>query len=148
LIAFLRSSQRNFCIQQFIDGPEYTCGLLFDKERVLKDWICARRLLADGRTIQARIVQDPALDYFIQTFAAKFPFEGPLNLQLRMDADGHPRTFEVNPRLSGSTSMRVAVGFNDPERVLEHWLFDTSIVRAQCNCATVYRYLTQLVVPE
>ena len=146
LADFLASSPVNYCLQEYIDGPEYTCGLLFDSQGKLQDWISMRRELHQGRTVFAEVVQDARLDRFIEHFGSLLCFPGPLNLQLRIDPQGNPRVFEINPRLSGSTSLRVAVGFNDPFRILDHWIFGTPIARAAVTLAKIYRYSTELVL--
>lgn len=147
LAAWRRDAPEGFCLQDYIEGPEYTCGLLFDSSGVLRDWMSARRVLAQGRTMFAEVVEDPVLDAFIQRFGAAIRFPGPLNLQLRVGADGRPRVFEVNPRLSGSTAMRVAAGFNDAARIAADYLAGEPIVRATVARVRTYRYYTQLVVP-
>lgn len=43
---------------------------------------------------------------------------GPLNLQLRM-VDGKASVFEINPRFSGTTSIRALAGFNEPDVLLQ-----------------------------
>ena len=144
---WLGTPRPDYCLQEYIDGPEYTCGLLFDADGGLRDWMAARRVLADGRTMLAEVVQEPAIDTYIQRFGRELQFIGALNLQLRVDPEGRPRVFEVNPRLSGSTSMRIAAGFNDPARILANLLFGEDIARADVKRVRAYRYYTQLVIP-
>jgi len=143
---FLLSKPIDYCFQEFLEGPEYTCGLLFDSEGNLKDWMSARRELSNGQTMMAEVVDNPDIDAFILRFASQIHFRGPMNLQLKIGKDGQPKVFEVNPRLSGSTSMRIAVGFNDPARIVAHWLFDELIERTSVRRAKIFRYLTELVV--
>jgi carbamoyl-phosphate synthase large subunit len=143
---FLVLKKIDYCLQEFLEGPEYTCGLLFDSEGNLRDWMSARRELDNGKTMMAEVVDSHDIDAFIQRFASQIHFEGPMNLQLKIGGDGQPKVFEVNPRLSGSTSMRIAVGFNDPARIVAHWLFDDPIMRASVRRAKIFRYLTELVI--
>lgn len=138
----------DYCLQEYIDGPEYTCGLLFDSDGMLRDWIATRRELANGRTMFAEVAQLGAIDALIVSIASLLRFPGALNLQLRLDPHGRARVFEINPRLSGSTSLRVAIGFNDPARMVAHWLYGKPITRADVRPARIYRYLTELVVSD
>jgi carbamoyl-phosphate synthase large subunit len=53
-----------------------------------------------------------------QTIAEALESRGPLNLQLRM-VDGKASVFEINPRFSGTTSIRALAGFNEPDILLQ-----------------------------
>ncbi len=109
----------NVCIQEYLPGLEYTCGLLYDAEGHLRDWLVTRRELSGGRTIIAEVCDDPVLDQFIRDFGTRVFARGAINLQLRLNAAGHPAIFEINPRFSGSTIMRLAAGYNDAARLIE-----------------------------
>ncbi len=137
----------DYCLQQLIDGPEYTCGLLFDRGGTLRDSICMRRRLHEGRTVAAEIETPPALPGFIERFAAGVPAVGALNLQFRVPESGEIMVFEINPRLSGSTALRIAAGFNDPLRLYEHFLDGRPISRAQVRPVRLFRHWTEIVVP-
>ena len=143
---FVAERPDGYCLQAFIEGLEYTCGLLFDKDGVLRDWICMERTLFGGRTVRATTAVVDSIEELIAGFAARVSVTGPINLQLRIGSDGVPYVFEINPRLSGSTAMRVAVGFNDPARIVNHWIFGESLCRARVSDATVYSHSTQLVI--
>jgi len=144
--AFFASEHEGYCVQELVEGPEYTCGLLFDGSGTHGDRIAMRRELRDGRTVQAEVHTTPEIDAYLAAFGRGVDARGAINLQLRLDGDGRPLVFEVNPRLSGSTGMRVAVGFNDPLRLLEHALHGTPIEPAVVEPARVYRYSSELVV--
>jgi len=107
------------CIQEHLPGQEYTCGLLYDAEGNLRDWLVTRRELSGGRTMIADVCHDPVMDQFIRDFGTRVFARGAINLQLRLDAAGRPAIFEINPRFSGSTIMRLAAGYNDAARLIE-----------------------------
>ncbi|MNP55379.1 carbamoyl phosphate synthase-like protein [compost metagenome] len=50
-----------------------------------------------------------------------FKPEGPTNFQFRYEA-GHYYLLEINPRISSSTSLRTAFGFNESEMCIEYYL--------------------------
>jgi carbamoyl-phosphate synthase large subunit len=142
------AEQPDACVQEYIDGPEYTCSLLFDDASRLCDWLVTRRELRGGRTIRTDVVTEPCIEAYIQAFAqAADGARGSVNLQLRT-RDARAWVFEINPRHSGSTSMRVAVGYNEPARLLEHHLHGAPMTRADVVRGSVYRLWSQLVVPE
>lgn len=99
-----------------------------------------------GRTIRGTVVTCPEVVRFIEDFGTRVSAIGALNAQIRMDAALGPLVLEINTRLSGSTDMRVAVGFNDPIRLVLHLARGIPIERAAVHPATVYRYSTELVV--
>lgn len=134
------------CAQAFVDGPEYTVALLFDDERLI-DHLVMRRELRGGRTTRAHVVDLPSVSAFVHEFASvSNRMFGAINLQLRTDDLGIPRVFEVNPRFSGSTAMRVALGYNEPARVVDYILDETPMRPAKPRKdARVYRVWTELV---
>lgn len=146
LASFLMQKHDNYILQEYIEGDEYTCGLLFDSFGFLKDYITTKRILINGRTMIAEVCQLNVIDCLINDFANNTKLIGAINIQLRIDKDGLPRIFEVNPRLSGSTAMRVAVGFNDPLRIAEHWLYAKPITKAEVASSKIYRLYTELII--
>jgi carbamoyl-phosphate synthase large subunit len=135
-----------YCLQPFIAGDEYTVGLTFDRDEVLRDWLAMRRTMTDGRTTFAETCELPGLDALLSTAARTLRARGALNLQLRIDSAGRIHIFEVNPRLSGSTQMRVAVGYNDPLRLVRHHLLGADLERASVRPARILRRGSQLTV--
>jgi carbamoyl-phosphate synthase large subunit len=146
LQAFLDTRPLNYCVQRYIDGPEITVGLLYDSNGVMRDAIAMERSLKDGRTVRARVVDDPEMLQFIAYFGREIPGVGAVNAQLRWHKNDGPMVFEINPRLSGSTDMRVSVGFNDPLRLAYHFGRGAPIVPAQPRKAIIYRKRTELLV--
>ncbi len=137
---------RSLCVQSYIEGPEFTCGLLYDDAGQLCDWLVMRRWLKQGRTVRAQVETRPGIETLLKALRELPGARGALNLQLRVDQEGRARVFEVNARLSGSTSMRIAVGFNDPARVVSHFLFHQPLAPAQVTPARVYRLGKEVVV--
>jgi carbamoyl-phosphate synthase large subunit len=60
-----------------------------------------------------------------QKIAEALDSRGPLNLQLRM-VEGRASVFEINPRFSGTTSIRALAGFNEPDIFLQSEISDVS----------------------
>jgi carbamoyl-phosphate synthase large subunit len=139
LRAFLETRPQNYCLQHYIAGPEITVGFLYDCAGVMRDAIAMERSLESSRTVRARICDDAAMRQFIEDFGRKVPGIGAINAQLRWHDHDGPMVFEINARLSGSTEMRVAAGFNDPLRLAQHFGRGTPIVRAQSSRVLVRR---------
>lgn len=146
LHAFSIKRYKGYCLQRFIDGPEITIGFLYDANGMLRDALAMERTLEGGRSIRGKVVTCPDVVRFIEDFGTRVSAIGAINAQIRMDVALGPLVFEINARLSGSTDMRVAVGFNDPIRLVLHLARGIPIERAAVRPATVYRYSTELVV--
>ena len=71
---------------------------------------------------------------------------GPLNIQCRF-VDGVVNVFEINPRFSGTTSLRALVGFNEPELLIKrHILGETIEPRFKFRNATIIRTLHENIL--
>jgi carbamoyl-phosphate synthase large subunit len=136
---FLAAPPPNYCFQQYVAGPEFTVGFLYDAHGVMQDAIAMERALEDGRTVRARVVENPDMQQFISSFGERVPGIGAVNAQLRWDDNDGPKVFEINARLSGSTEMRVAIGCNDPLRLVRHFGRSDPIGQAHKPIATVHR---------
>lgn len=141
----LRQADSDACFQEYLAGEEFTCGLLFDKSGRLCDWIVTQRTLSGGRTIFAKTREVPAIEQLISDFGSKVDALGALNLQLRLDSQGQPAVFEINPRVSGSTLLRLDAGHNDPARILENLVLDSPIERTPKPLVQIHREWTTVV---
>jgi carbamoyl-phosphate synthase large subunit len=146
LHAFLETRPQNYCLQRYIRGPEVTVGFLYDSVGVMRDAIAMERTLEGGRTVRAKVLDDLSILQFIEDFGRKVPGVGAINAQLRWHEHDGPMVFEINARLSGSTEMRVAVGFNDPLRLAQHFGRCIPITRARPSRALVHRLGADLLV--
>jgi carbamoyl-phosphate synthase large subunit len=143
---FIAASPRDYCLQQYVAGPEFTVGFLYDAHGVMQDAVAMERSLEGGRTVRARVVDDPDMRQFISMFGERVPGIGAVNAQLRWDVNDGPLVFEINARLSGSTEMRVAIGCNDPLRLVRHFGRGDAIGRARPRLASVCRRGSELRV--
>ncbi len=146
LQAFLAGQPRNYCLQRYIAGPEITVGFLYDSAGEMRDAIAMERVLEGGRTVRAKVVDDPPILHFMEDFGRTVPGIGAINAQLRWHEHEGPMVFEINARLSGSTDMRVIVGFNDPLRLARHFGRGTPIAHARPLKSWVHRTGTELLV--
>jgi carbamoyl-phosphate synthase large subunit len=146
LQAFLEARPQNYCLQRYIEGREITVGFLYDSIGVMCDAIAMERTLEGGRTVRAKVLDDLSILRFMEEFGRKVPGIGAINAQLRWHEHEGPMVFEINARLSGSTEMRVAVGFNDPLRLAQHFGCGMPITRAQPSRALVRRLGADLSV--
>lgn len=138
--AYLLASYSSCLVQEYVGDPasEYTVGILSDLDGRLIDSIAVRRnilpafsnrsrvanrtgnpafgaqLVVSNGVTQGEIGKFPPVTEACERIAAALDSRGPLNLQCRL-VEGEVRVFEINPRFSGSASLRALVGFNEPD---------------------------------
>lgn len=131
----------NPIIQELIGDPssEYTCGAIcLDGE--VKEVISLRRHLKEGNTSDA-YYEGPSgiIDDYVRQVAGCLKPMGACNFQLRVDRDGNPKLFEINPRHSGTTFMRALFGFNEVEYILKS-LMEESVPEFRLRRGLVKRF--------
>ncbi len=132
-------------IQELIgnDETEYTCGVLcFDNKIV--DLIVLKRSLKEGNTYIAEYKTDfpPIIYEYIRSIAQILNPFGPCNLQLRLDEQGRPNLFEINPRFSGTTYFRSLFGFKEVEYTA-NYLLSNALLPFTMKDGKAYRYFEE-----
>ena len=135
------------CFQEYLDGDEYTCGLLFDQEHKLIDSIIMKRKLDCGVTVEAQVVEHEEIQKVIEKFAAGTNGKvfGSINLQIKMK-NSVPYVHEINPRFSGTTQMRVMAGYNDVASIVDNFAFGMPIKKSNPKKVYIFRKAVAVVV--
>lgn len=126
--------------QEYVGSPEeeYTVGIALSHTGAVIDSIVLRRKLMGlslGMTRQMNghfyalstgysqgfITRQPQVQAVCEQLAVKIGARGPLNIQCRLAGD-KVYIFEVHPRFSGTTSIRAAAGFNEPDLLIRDFL--------------------------
>jgi carbamoyl-phosphate synthase large subunit len=104
------------------DDEEFTTSAFCDGQGGLFASMTLRRKLSrDGFTDRAEVVDtQPFLDT-IQQLCRYLRPHGPTNFQFRQTDDG-PKLLEINPRISSSTSIRAAFGYNESSMAVDYFL--------------------------
>jgi len=134
-----------FIVQEYMGDPdcEYTVGVLLSLDGALWNSIAVRRLILSslsnriklpnktgnpryGKLLaisngvsQGEIGPYPEVTGPCERIALALGARGPVNIQCRF-VDGEVYVFEINPRFSGTTSMRAMVGYNEPDLLIRH----------------------------
>lgn len=131
------------------DEHEYTVGVFGDGEGgVAASITLHRRLAPEGMTVRARCVAPvPSIEQATQRVARLLRPAGAVNLQFRLH-EGQAKLLEINARLSSTTSMRTAFGYNEAGMLADFHL--RGIVPAQpvLRRGEAIRYLEDLVTLE
>lgn len=80
-----------------------------------------RKLSRDGFTDKAEVVPSDEFLGVISALCRRFTPEGPTNFQFRLADDGI-KLLEINPRISSSTAIRSAFGYNESAMALDYVL--------------------------
>ena len=150
----LEDSEKSFVVQEYVGSrdTEYSISVLHDLDGVRIDSIAVKRDLR--RTLSVRTVvpnrtragelgselvvssgvsqgvvgKFPEITRQAEEIADALGSEGPMNLQGRL-VDGALYVFEINPRYSGTTSLRSLCGFNEPDLMIRHHHYGEAISR-------------------
>lgn len=137
-----------FVIQEYVGRPdgEFTVGVLHDLDGQPLNSIALRREIKSMLNIRirepnrtGRVDLGPSLVISsgishgeigrfhevtgaCEAIAAAIGAKGPVNIQCRL-VDGKVKVFEINPRFSGTTSIRAMMGYNEPDILIRRHLF-------------------------
>jgi carbamoyl-phosphate synthase large subunit len=163
-----------FMIQEYVGTPcqEFTVGVLHDLDGRYVNALAVKRHLNSGLSVrisvtnrtgrkelgprlvissgvsQGDIGRHEEVTRQCREIADRLGSCGPLNLQCRF-VDGKVRIFEINPRFSGTTSLRAMVGLNEPDLLVRRHLLNQDVGQdASCAEATILRSLTETVIPS
>ena len=110
---YYRDKRSDAILQELLlpSDSEYTCGVYRGADKVTKCLIM-KRVLKDGLTIRAEVVQDESIEELCFKVAELLELRGSINIQLRKIESG-PEIFEINPRFSSTVLFRHHVNFCD-----------------------------------
>lgn len=137
---YLLSLYSEFIVQEYVGTPdsEYTVGVLIDMDGKLLNSIAVKRMMLSGLSNKIKTpnitgndklgpilaissgISQGEIGYFpevtkpCEKIALALGCRGAVNIQCRY-VDGKVYIFEINPRFSGTTSLRAMVGYNEPD---------------------------------
>jgi carbamoyl-phosphate synthase large subunit len=149
---YLLTIYKEFIVQEYVGSPEseFTVGVLISMDGELINSIAVRRSILSTLSNRIKVTNQTGNDNFGNILAisngvsqgeiGKFPevtkqcediamkmgCRGSVNVQCRL-VDGKVFVFEINPRFSGTTSLRAMVGYNEPDTLIRKHLFKEDI---------------------
>jgi carbamoyl-phosphate synthase large subunit len=159
-------------VQAYVGSPdaEYTVGVLHDLDGQLLNSIAVRRDLGSalsrrivvpnrtgrsdlGPTLvissgisQGEVGEFPEVTRPCEQMAGALGARGPINIQCRF-VDGEVLVFEINPRFSGTTSLRAMMGYNEPDILVRKHLLGQEIQpRFSYRTGTIMRTLQEVTI--
>jgi len=154
LTNYLLLKQTCIMAQEYVGSydEEYTVGILSDMEGAIINSIVMKRQILLGLSNRYRVLNNtpkaelgeilaisngisqgyvdnyPDIALFCEKVASKMGSCGPLNIQCRVH-NNEIKVFEINPRFSGTTSIRALAGFNEPDLLVRKYVLGQEILR-------------------
>ena len=127
------------------DEEEYTTSAFCDGEGGYFAGMTLRRKLSrDGFTDRAEVVDMAEFAPAIEVLCQKFRPIGPTNFQFRRGPDGL-KLLEINPRISSSTSIRTAFGYNESAMAVQFFLEKRVPVQPAVRRGRAVRYTDEKI---
>ena len=159
-------------IQEYIGTPdsEFTVGVLHDLDGRFINSIAVKRLLTSGLNVRSSqpnrttksllgevlvissgishgwVGRFPEVTRQCEPIAEAIGPRGPMNIQCRLVGD-EVFVFEINPRFSGTTSIRALMGFNEPQILIQTHITGEAVPeRFEYRTGLVLRSLVESLV--
>jgi carbamoyl-phosphate synthase large subunit len=108
-------------VEEYIEGPEYSCDVLCDLSGGLVAAVPRRRLeVRAGEVTRTRTEEAPDIVEAVERVCDGAGFRGPIILQCLLDEQtGPPCFFEINARFGGGVLAAIGAGADYPRYLLE-----------------------------
>lgn len=171
---YLLRLYKEFIVQEYVGTPdsEYTVGVLRTMDGELVNSIALRRDLRSAISSKIRVPNQtdradlgdtlvvssgfshgeigryPEVAAPCEKIAESLDARGSINVQCRF-VNGEVQVFEINPRFSGTTSLRAMVGYNEPDLLIRHHLYgEAAPIHFPYRSGWILRGLSEVLVPE
>lgn len=137
-----------FMVQKLVgdEEHEYTAAIfgLGNGDYVQPPIVLRRKLSKEGSTLKAVVVKEPAIEDQLRLLTAELKPVGPTNFQFRLHG-GEYLLLEINPRISSSTSIRMAFGYNEAEMCIEYFLEGKCPSKPSLRMGRATRYIAERI---
>jgi carbamoyl-phosphate synthase large subunit len=103
-----------------------------------------RKLSSQGFTDRAEVVHVDDIDAAVRDLCGLFNPVGPTNFQFRRH-EGRPKLLEINPRVSSTTSIRTAFGYNECAMAVDYYLEGKTPRQPVIRSGRAVRYTEDLI---
>lgn len=130
------------------DDEEFTTSAFCDGRGGIHACMTLRRKLSrDGFTEKAEVASSDEFMGAMLELCSRFHPVGPTNFQFRKCADGI-KLLEINPRISSSTSIRAAFGYNESAMTVDYYLEHRVPVQPDIRRGRAVRYTDEHIFYE
>jgi carbamoyl-phosphate synthase large subunit len=106
-----------------------------------------RKLSSDGYTEKAEVVESADVIEAVTVLCRCFAPIGPTNFQFRKH-EGTLKLLEINPRVSSSTSIRAAFGYNESDMAVQYFLNNKEPSQPAIRRGRAVRYVEEVIFFE
>lgn len=128
------TDEEEFTISAFCDGIGGFYSIITLK----------RKLSSEGFTEKAEVVSSAPFILAVEELCRYFRPVGPTNFQFRTE-NGQLQLLEINPRVSSSTSIRTAFGYNESVMAAEYYLDHKTPVQPNIKWGKAIRYTEDFI---
>jgi carbamoyl-phosphate synthase large subunit len=130
------------------DEEEYTISVFGDgKGAYYASMTMKRKLSKDGFSEKAEVVSTDEFGGALSELCGIFHPLGPTNFQFRKTGTT-PKLLEINPRISSSTSIRTAFGYNESAMAVNYFLQRKEPTQPEIRRGRAVRYTDELIFYE
>lgn len=130
------------------DEEEFTTSAFCDgRGGYFASMTLRRKLSRDGYTDKAEVADVTEFLPSIKELCRLLRPLGPTNFQFRRCLDG-PKLLEINPRISSSTSIRTAFGYNESAMAIDYFLDKREPVQPEIRRGRAVRYTEDKIFYE
>ncbi len=130
------------------DEEEFTISAFCDgRGGYFASMTLRRKLSREGFTDKAEVSDTAEFVPAMNELCRLFRPLGPTNFQFRRCADG-PKLLEINPRISSSTSIRTAFGYNESAMALDYFLNQRNPMQPALRRGRAVRYTDEQIFYE
>ncbi len=135
----------NYMVQPLLKGKEYTTTVYVNKNKKIHAIITMQRELQNGTTVQAKVVEDhqEELNKLAQSIVDTGGIMGSFNIQSIYHNKIIP--FEINGRISGTNSIRHALGFQDVVWTIQEYLLQQELKKPVISKGIATRILLDTI---
>ena len=109
--------------QPYLPGTEYTVSVVVWRDGEVQSVVPKEIISKIGVTKMAITRKNKKIHQLCRDIQNKLKANGPFNVQLRLDNQGDPYVFEINPRFSTSITLTMASGIDELGGLLSQALF-------------------------
>jgi carbamoyl-phosphate synthase large subunit len=142
------TGKESLIIQEYLtdEEQEFTVGICINQKGEVISKIALRRYLLEGVSIAAVSDGYNHIADYCAVVASTLGAYGAINIQLRLK-DDMPVIFEINPRFSSSTGMRLLFGINEPESLIRSEVLCQEVIPGCPSTGIVLRQYTDYYFP-
>lgn len=139
----------DFVVQELYRGIEITTAFYVNRDSRLHGFITFERELLHGMTVACTVTHrfDDSLLAIIEAMIANMEIRGSCNLQSIVTESRGVVPFEVNCRISGTSSIRHHLGFRDVEYTLDEYLLGRRPTPPMIRDGSAMRIFMDVIYP-